>query len=277
MRRNQGDGFTLVELLIVVSVIVLLMTLLMSAITQARQSARHVICLSNQKHLAIATITYTADHDGYVPPANDSNNQSWADTMMPWVGDDEDAYFCPIHFFPKRRSGHFGYYISYCPNGHQWLFYAEWGAHWTPPRGLPTNLNAVRNPEKLMLMREDMEDWGLAVKQGRPNNFLRRHGNYRPGLFYFQNANPASYSSGGRHFRGGGTSTTDSWGFDTISFYDGHVITESMQVLVQRQSPDLYWYEFPFVSAAGQQDSSYANFVPKGPQPGAQWWTYPGW
>ena len=271
--ESRNVGFTLIELLVVVSIIAVLIAMILPALSHARETAKHVICLSNQKHLALATIAYTTDHDGYVPPADDSNRQSWCDTLMPWVGGDENAYYCPVHFFPKTRGAR-GYFVSYCPNGHQWLFYAEWGA---PSRGQPTNLHTVKNHAKLMLMREDMEDWGLSVKQGRANTFWRRHGNYRPGFFYFQNPNPAAYSSGGRHFRGGGSTSNDPWGFDTISFYDGHVITESMQVLVQRQAPGLHWYEFPFVPAAGQLDSSYASFVPRGPQPGAEWYTYPGW
>ena len=67
------------------------------------------------------------------------------------------------------------------------------------------------------------------------------------------------------------------WGFDTISFYDGHVITESMETLVERDNYNFYYYEFPFNTAAAQGDNSYASFVPRGPQRTAQWWTYPGW
>ncbi len=273
MRRNQRDGFTLIELLVVVSIIAVLISLILPAMQQARESAKHVICLSNQKHLAFATLTYLEDHDGVAPPAARSNGQSWCDLMIERVDGNENAFLCPIQFVPKH-SGIFGFFVAYCPNGHQWLFFAEWGF---PSRGQPTNVFSVKDPSKLLLMREDTEDWGLTVKQGRPNTFLRRSGNYRPGLFYFQDPNPAGYSSGGRHFRGGGSQNRDPWGFDTISFYDGHVGTESMQVMVQRQQHGAYWYEFPFVPAAGQPDSSFANFVPRGPQPGAQWWTYPGW
>lgn len=281
MPRRQQNGFTLIELLVVISIIAVLVALLLPALHHAREAARHVICLSNQKHLAVATFAYMEDHEGYVPPADDQNHQSWCDTMMPWMGSNENAFDCPIRFYPKNAAE---FHISYCPNGHQWLFWAAWDAS----RGQPTNVHAVKNPSKLMLMREDMEDWGLALKLRRKTStFRRRQGNYRSSFFYFQavGGNPASYSSGGRHFRGGGSGTPqsiynsqgDPWGFDTISFYDGHVITESMELMVKRQATLLHWYEFPFIGQAGQLDSSYATFVPRGPQPGAMWWTYPAW
>ena len=272
MPQHRRTGFTLIELLVVISIIALLVSLLLPAISRARESAQHVICLSNQKHLALATLAYLENNDGVAPPGG-TNNQSWCDILMPWVGNNENAFNCPIRIFPKNA---LNYHVSYCPNGHQWLFYAEWGF---PVRGKPTNVSAsVKNPSRLMLMREDMEDWGIFHKQNQSASpFQRRTGNYRPGFFYFQNANAASYSSGGRHFRGNSGGGKDPWGFDTISFYDGHVITESMEVLVTRQAPDFYWYEFPFVSAAGQANISLSPFVPNGPQPGALWWTFPGW
>ena len=130
-----------------------------------------------------------------------------------------------------------------------------------------------------MRMREDTEDWARTARSLYHNVtfWRRRHGKYLPAFFYFHAVKPGHLTSGGRHFRGGGGSGADPWGFDTISFYDGHVITESMEVMVQRQAAHLYWYEFPFVVAAGQANHYWASHVPIGPQPGALWWTYPGW
>ena len=283
-RSPHGRGFTLIELLVVVSVIAILISLLLPAMHQARQSAWHAVCLSNQRQMAGATMVYREDHEGLVPPADgpavpatncDNDPDFWTTVMLPWTGGDEQIYNCPVRFYEINEC-HF--HVSYCPNGHQWLFYAEWGAHGFRPRGLPTKFSTIRSPSQLVLMREDTEDWALKYVKGlEHSNFRRRGGNYRPGFFYFRDPNPGGSSSGGRHFRGGGGGSADPWGFDTISFYDGHVITESMQVLVERDQWMVYWYEFPFVQNAGQRDSSYADFVPQGPTPTAQWWTFPGW
>ena len=44
-------AFTLIEFLAVASIIALLIALLLPALTQARESAKNVICLSNLKHI----------------------------------------------------------------------------------------------------------------------------------------------------------------------------------------------------------------------------------
>ncbi len=276
-------AFTLIELLVVIAVIALLIALLLPALHRARTTAWHAVCLSIQRQLASATLVYREDHEGTVPaadgpltPPNDGANDPdfWTTTLLPWVGGNEQAYNCPVRFFPIDDEN---YHVSYCPNGHQWLFWTAWADTGSNPRGLPTKFSSIRSPSQLMLMREDTEDWQLMVRGWPQSNFHRRTGNYRPGFFYGRSQWNSSYSSGGRHFRTTGTAAADPWGFDTISFYDGHVITESMQDLVRRETPNIYYYEFPFVPAAGQSNIYFSWFVPKGPQPGALWWTYPDW
>lgn len=57
-------AFTLVELLVVVSVIAILIGLLLPALGNARTSARSVVCLSNIRQLQIASLMYAEDHRG---------------------------------------------------------------------------------------------------------------------------------------------------------------------------------------------------------------------
>jgi len=63
MRRQ---AFTLIELLVVIAIIALLMAILMPALNRARQQARGVACLANQKQLAAAYIMYASENDGKV-------------------------------------------------------------------------------------------------------------------------------------------------------------------------------------------------------------------
>jgi prepilin-type N-terminal cleavage/methylation domain-containing protein/prepilin-type processing-associated H-X9-DG protein len=57
----RGRGFTLIELLVVIAIIALLIGLLLPSLAGARESARMVICTSNQRQVVTAMIAYAGD------------------------------------------------------------------------------------------------------------------------------------------------------------------------------------------------------------------------
>jgi len=59
-------AFTLIELLVVIAVIAVLMSILVPALKIAREQARGISCLSNQRSLAHAYIMYADDNDGSI-------------------------------------------------------------------------------------------------------------------------------------------------------------------------------------------------------------------
>jgi prepilin-type N-terminal cleavage/methylation domain-containing protein/prepilin-type processing-associated H-X9-DG protein len=63
-KSNKIIGFTLVELLIVISIIVLLLAILIPALSMARINARRIGCQSNLKQLALCWGMYLDDYDG---------------------------------------------------------------------------------------------------------------------------------------------------------------------------------------------------------------------
>lgn len=65
MKRRGRKGFTLVELLVVITIISMLMALLMPAVQSARESGRRAVCLNNQKNLALALLNYESARRNY--------------------------------------------------------------------------------------------------------------------------------------------------------------------------------------------------------------------
>ncbi len=63
--RKRKFGFTLIELLVVISIIALLMAILVPALAMAKDAARTVVCLSNEKPHSLAMFSYINDWDGY--------------------------------------------------------------------------------------------------------------------------------------------------------------------------------------------------------------------
>ncbi|MFW6039100.1 MAG: prepilin-type N-terminal cleavage/methylation domain-containing protein, partial [bacterium] len=61
--RRRRAAFTLVELLVVISLIALLIALLLPALRATRQTAQRIACASNLRQIATAQINYTIDND----------------------------------------------------------------------------------------------------------------------------------------------------------------------------------------------------------------------
>ena len=66
---NKGKGFTLVELLVVISVTALLMGILMPVLGRAKNIAKRTACQSNLRQIGIAFRAYLDDYSDVMPPA----------------------------------------------------------------------------------------------------------------------------------------------------------------------------------------------------------------
>ncbi|MCP4594459.1 MAG: type II secretion system protein [bacterium] len=61
------SAFTLVELLVVVSIIGLLVSILIPTLSKAREQARSIKCLANLHGFSVATMTYATDQNDFLP------------------------------------------------------------------------------------------------------------------------------------------------------------------------------------------------------------------
>ena len=72
-------GFTLVELLVVITIVTLLISLLLPAVSKARESAFRTVCLSQMHQIAIAGLTYAQDHKFAMPACDSARPTAWMD------------------------------------------------------------------------------------------------------------------------------------------------------------------------------------------------------
>lgn len=85
--HGRRHGFTLVELLVVIAIISVLAAILFPAFASAREKARQIACLSNERQIGLAVMQYAQDNDeSLVPYANSQDNDPNTAYQRVWCG-----------------------------------------------------------------------------------------------------------------------------------------------------------------------------------------------
>lgn len=113
--RTSKNAFTLVELLVVITILVLLVALLLPALGKARRKAKNVICASNAHQSLTGCINYASDHKNALPqPIFLTSSQPYAGYVawragvfaglgLAWTDGyigDAHVFYCPLQTAP---------------------------------------------------------------------------------------------------------------------------------------------------------------------------------
>jgi len=115
-------GFTLIELLVVIAIIAILAAILFPVFAQAREKARAISCLSNEKQIGLGLMQYVQDNDEYYCPANYATGGwalevRWYDAVQPYIKNGDASgnthyygaggiWHCPS--FPSAQNANYG-------------------------------------------------------------------------------------------------------------------------------------------------------------------------
>lgn len=125
--QQTGRGFTLIEILVVISIIAILIGIILPALAKARESAREVKCRSNQRQIGIAIEAYGVDHKGRMPDSGSDPVTKWGDlatrgltpyfpyTLQSVVKTGDFVWLCPTHDFQWTGywNSSYGYNVQY--------------------------------------------------------------------------------------------------------------------------------------------------------------------
>ena len=169
----QGRGFTLIELLVVIAIIALLAAILFPVFAQAREKARAIVCLSNDKQIGTGMMMYMQDYDETYPLQQWYTNDNpqiqvrWYQMISPYIKNGDTytttqngvkagyatggggIWHCPS--FPSDQDSEYGCHDGLMPPGVS--------CPWHPAALPPATMSTVDMPaDKVIIVEKGQND-----------------------------------------------------------------------------------------------------------------------
>jgi prepilin-type N-terminal cleavage/methylation domain-containing protein/prepilin-type processing-associated H-X9-DG protein len=170
----KRDGFTLIEILIVIAIIGLLASILFPAFARARENARRASCQSNLKQVLMGNLQYTQDYDErFVPAKDEVGTIMWPERLLPYLKSKE-VFYCPSrkgsYPAPVAIGNDFPLFVSYGASDFVFNAFTR-DLRNKPANGAPLSLSNIPFPTRIVLFA----DWLNASADG-----VSRHVNNNP-------------------------------------------------------------------------------------------------
>jgi prepilin-type N-terminal cleavage/methylation domain-containing protein len=110
-RYNRHGAFTIIELLVVISIISLLTAILLPALSGARRNARQTACAVRLREVGLSAAMYLQSEKSFPTLNNEPEDGHWQYNYVIWDGRDFQHNFGPLvetRLFPDLRT-------LYCP------------------------------------------------------------------------------------------------------------------------------------------------------------------
>ncbi|NQV32813.1 MAG: type II secretion system protein [Phycisphaeraceae bacterium] len=174
MRKH---GFSLTEIIVVISVIALIFAIVSPVLASSRRRARTILCQSNMRQIGIAFDVYH-EINGCLPYSNDISHisaETANDASVDWPG---ARWYYYLDLMPDRYATHES--ILQCPSkkysGTKFRYNIQWGnygVNWSvckAPRpslptlyqefeGRPTKLTSLKKPGETLLLVDSGYSW----------------------------------------------------------------------------------------------------------------------
>lgn len=218
IRHASKSAFSLIEMLVVISIITMLMSFLLPSLSRAKESARMAKCGVQLRQLAIAADAFSVNNNGELPRSRQGSSQSWV--QSPWTDENSikngslfrytdgnvQAYQCPT-FMRLYNPGVSGV-AAFTYSMNEYI-----GNSW---QGFPgvLKLENTKNPSELLLLTD--ENWFVVPGESVVpiNNGALGVGRYH---------DPGSLVDAIASFHGDNQHMFEGGGLSNVAFLDQHV------------------------------------------------------